>query len=177
MSTEDNAANPREIQVSIAQNTGNQSPMQSTSSGIYEGISNFLGRFDPRAQLIDNVDDMNTLARANAVTSGFPDVTEHMARVMTPPSAHDLQAQNVHAEGGPASRFDSEAGPSNPQWSYRSFMNTLQLEAHVERMPQPPGPVPYFQDRPLMARPPITTMAYQGLAPKFNPVSVGPTFI
>ena len=116
---EDNTANPREIQVSIAQNTGTQSPTQSTSSRIYEGISNFFGRFDPRAQLFDNVDDMNAMARANTMTSSFPDVTEHTARVMTPPTAHDLQAQNAHAEGGPASRFDSEAGPSNPQWSYR----------------------------------------------------------
>ena len=28
-----------------------------------------------------------------------------------------------------------------------------------------------------MARPPVTTMAYQGPAPRFNPVSVGPTFM
>ena len=76
------------------------------------------------------MDDMNTLARANTVTSGFPDVTEHTARVMTPPSAHDLHSQNLHVEGGPASRFDSEARPSNPQQgSYRSFMNTQQMEA------------------------------------------------
>ena len=47
MSMEDNTANPREIQVSIAQNTGTQSPTQSTSSRIYEGITNFFGRFDP----------------------------------------------------------------------------------------------------------------------------------
>ena len=94
---------------------------------------------------------MNTLARTNTVTSGFPDVTEHTARVMTPPPAHDLQAQNVHVEGGPASRFDSEAGPSNPQWSYRSFTNAQPMEAHAERMPHPPGPMPYFHDRPPMA--------------------------
>ena len=69
MSMEDNTANnPREIQVSITQNTGTQSPTQSTSSRIYEGISNFFGRFDPRAQLFDNVDDMNAMARANMVT-------------------------------------------------------------------------------------------------------------
>ena len=48
MSMEDNMANPSEIQVSIAQNTGTQSPTQSTSSRIYEGITNFFGRFDPR---------------------------------------------------------------------------------------------------------------------------------
>ena len=100
MSMEDTTANPREIQVSIAQNTGTQSPTQSTSSRIYEGISNFFGRFDPRAQFFDNAENMNTLARTNTVTSGFPDVTEHTARVMTSPSAHDLQAQNVHVEGG-----------------------------------------------------------------------------
>ena len=114
LSMEGNTDNLREIQVSIAQNTGTQSPTQSTSSRIYKGISNFFGRFDPRAQLFDNAEDMNTLARANTVTSGFPDVTEHTARVMTPPSAHDLQAQNAHVEGGPTYRFDSEAGPSNP---------------------------------------------------------------
>ena len=168
-------ANPSEIQVSIAQNIGTQSPTQSTSSRIYEGISNFFERFDPRAQVIDNVDDMNTLAHTNTVTSGFPDVTEHMVRVMTPPFAHDLQAQNLHAEGGPASRFDSEAGPSEPRWNYRSFTNTPQTEANVERMPQPSGPVTYFQDRPRMSRPPITTMAFQGPTPRFTLVSVGPT--
>ena len=43
MSMEDNMANQREIQVSIAQNTGTQSPTPSTSSRIYEGISNFFG--------------------------------------------------------------------------------------------------------------------------------------
>ena len=75
---------------------------------------------------------MNTLARANTVTSGFPYVTEHTARVMTPPSAHDLQAQNLHVEGGPTYRFDSEAGPSNPQGSYRSFTNAQPMEANVE---------------------------------------------
>ena len=119
---------------------------------------------------------MNTLALTIPVTSGLPNVTEHTARVMTPPSAHDLQSQNLHAEGGPVPRFDSEAGPSDPQWSYRSFTNTQQMEANVERMPQPLGPVSYFQDRPLMARPPIMTMAFQGPAPRFNPVSVGPIF-
>ena len=50
------------------------------------------------------------------------------------------------------------------------------MEAHAEGMPQPPGPVPYFQDRSPMARLPVATMAYQGPAPRFNPVSVGPTF-
>ena len=72
MSMEDNMANQGEIQVSIAQNTGTQSPTQSTSNRIYEGISNFFGRFDPRAQLFDNAEDMNTLARNNTVTSGLP---------------------------------------------------------------------------------------------------------
>ena len=94
-------ANQSEIQVSIAQNTGTQSPTQSTSNRIYEGITDFFGRFDPRAQLVDNAEDMNTLARTNTVTSGPPVVTEHTARVMTPPSAHDLHSQNLHAEGGP----------------------------------------------------------------------------
>ena len=94
-------ANQGEIQVSIAQNTGTQSPIQSTSSRIYEGITNFFGRFDPRAQLIENTEDMNLLTRVDTVTSRFPDVTEHPARVMTPPSAHDLHSQNLHAEGGP----------------------------------------------------------------------------
>ena len=61
MSMEDNMANQSGIQVSIAQNTGTQSSTQSTSSRIYEGITNFFGRFDPRAQLFDNADDMNTL--------------------------------------------------------------------------------------------------------------------
>ena len=119
---------------------------------------------------------MNLLARTNTVTSGFPNVTEHTTRVMTPPSAHDLQSQNLQVEGGPASQFDSKAGPSDPQGSYRSFMNTQHMVANVERMPQPPRLVPYFQDRPPMARPPTTTMAYQGPTPRFNPVSVGPTF-
>ena len=101
MSMEDNMANQGEIQVSIAQNTGTQSPTQSTSSRIYEGILNFFGMFDPRAQMFDNIEDMNTMARPHTVTSGLPVVTEHTARVMTPPSAHDLQAQNAHVEGGP----------------------------------------------------------------------------
>ena len=57
MSMEDNTANQSEIQVSIAQNTGTQSPTQSTSNRIYEGISNFFGRFDPRAQLFENTKD------------------------------------------------------------------------------------------------------------------------
>ena len=51
--------------------------------------------------MFDNIDDMNTMARPNTVTSGLPVVTEHTARVMTPPSAHDLHSQNQHAEGGP----------------------------------------------------------------------------
>ena len=55
-------------------------------------------------------------------------------------------------------------------------MNTQQMEANVKRMPQPPRPIQHFQDRPQMARPPITTMAYQGPTPRFNPVSIGPTF-
>ena len=126
--------------------------------------------------MLDNAEDMNTLARTTTVTSGPPIVTEHTARVMTPPSAHDLQAHNIHIKGGPTYRFDSEAGPSNPQGSYRSYMNAQLMEAHAEGMPHPPGPVPYFQDRSPMARPPVTTMAYQGPAPRFNPVSVGPTF-
>ena len=50
--------------------------------------------------MFDNLDDMNMLARANTITSGLLDVTEHTARVMTPPSAHDLQSQNLQAEGG-----------------------------------------------------------------------------
>ena len=126
--------------------------------------------------MFDNIEDMNTMARPHTVTSGLLVVTEHTARVMTPPSAHDLQAQNARVEGGPTYRFDSEAGPSNPQGSYRSFMNPQQTEAHPQGMPHPPGPVPYFQDRPPMARPPVATMAYQGPALRFNPVSVGPTF-
>ena len=93
--------NQNEIQVSIAPNTGTQSPTQSTSNRIYEGITNFFGRFDPRAQLFDNTNDINLLARTNTVTSGLPDVIEHMARVMTPPSKHDLHSQNLHAEGRP----------------------------------------------------------------------------
>ena len=121
MIMEDNMSNQNEIQVTIAQNTGTQSPTQSTS---YEGFTNLFGRFDPRAQLFDNLDDMNTLARANTVTSGLLDVTEHTARVMTPPSVHDLQSRNLQAKGGPAFRLDLEAGPSEPQGSYRSYMNT-----------------------------------------------------
>ena len=162
--------------MSIAQNTGTQSPTQSTSSRIYEGISNFFGRFDPRAQMLDNTEDMNTLARTTTVTSGPPVVTEHTARVMLPPSAHDLQTQNIHAEVGPTYRFDSEAGPSNPQGSYRSYMNAQPMEAQAERMPHPPGPVPYVQDRPPMARPTITNMAYPRPTPRFSPVSIGPTY-
>lgn len=101
MSMEDNRPNQNEIQVSIAPNTGTQSPMQSTSNRIYEGITNFFGRFDPRAQLLKNTDDMNMLTRTNTVTSGLPVVTKHTTRVMTPPFANDLHSQNLHAEGGP----------------------------------------------------------------------------
>ena len=108
------------------------------------------------------------------MTSRLPDNTECIARVMTPPFVHDLHSQNLQA--GRAFQLDSEAGPSDPQGSYRSYMNTQQMEANIERMPQPLRPVPYFQDRPPMARLPIMTMAYQGLTPRFNPVSVGPTF-
>ena len=54
-------------------------------------------------------------------------------------------------------------------------MNPQQTKAHPQEMPHPPRPVPYFQDRPPMARPPITTMAYQGPTPRFTPVSIGPT--
>ena len=115
MSMENNMSYKNEIQVSIAQNIGTQSPTQSTSSRIYEGITNFFGRFDPCAQLFENPDDMNLLARTNTVTSRFTDVAEHTARVMTPPSAHDLQSQDLQAEGGPAFRFDLEAGPSELQ--------------------------------------------------------------
>ena len=50
------------------------------------------------------------------------------------------------------------------------------MEANAQRVPQAQRPVQHFQDRPLMARPPITTMAYQGPTPRFNPVSIGPTF-
>ena len=57
MSMDDSMSNQNEIQVSIAQNTGTQSPTPSTSSRIYEGISNFFGRFDPRAQQFENMDD------------------------------------------------------------------------------------------------------------------------
>ena len=110
---EENLDNPSEIQVSIAQNTGTQSPTHSTSNRIYEGITNFFGRFDPRAQLFDNVEDMNTLARTNTVTSRPPNVTEHTVGVMSPPSAHDLHSPNLHAEGGPVFRFDLEAGPKS----------------------------------------------------------------
>ena len=110
------------------------------------------------------------------VTSEPPIVTEHTARVMTPPSKNDLHSQNLHAKGGLVFQFDIEVGPSDPQGSYTSYMNTQQMEANVERMPQPPRHVSYFQDRPQMARPPITTMAYQGPTPRFNPVSIGPTF-
>ena len=70
MSMEDNVPNQNEIQVSITQNTGTQSPTQSTSNRIYEGIANLFGRFDPRAQMFDNTEDMNTLAYTNTVTSG-----------------------------------------------------------------------------------------------------------
>ena len=47
---------------------------------------------------------------------------------------------------------------------------------HAQRMPLPPRSVHQFQDRPLMVRPPVTTMTYQGPTPRFNPVLVGPTF-
>ena len=58
MSMEGNMSNQNEIQVSIAPNIGTQSLTLSTSNRIYEGISNFFGRFDPRAQLFENTDDM-----------------------------------------------------------------------------------------------------------------------
>ena len=109
MSMEDNMSNQNDIQVFIAQNTGTQSPTQSTSNRIYEGITNFFGRFDPRAQLFENTDNVKLLAHTNPVTSGPPDVTEHTARVMKPPSANDLHSQNLHAEGGPVFRFNSKA--------------------------------------------------------------------
>ena len=95
------------------------------------GFTNFFGRFDPHTQLFENPDDMNLLACVNTMNSGFPDVTEHMTRVLTPPSEHDLHSQNLHAEGGPVFRFDSEAGPSDPQGNYRSQMNTPQMEANA----------------------------------------------
>ena len=109
LSMEDNVPNHNEIQVFIAPNARTQSPTQSTSNRIYEGIANLFGRFDPRAQLFDNTDDMNSLARINTVTSGPPIVTEHMARVMTPPFETDLHSQDLHVEGGLVLRFDSEA--------------------------------------------------------------------
>ena len=43
-------------------------------------------------------------------------------------------------------------------------------------MPQSPRSLPHLQGRPQIARPPITTVAYQGPTPWFNPVSIGPTF-
>ena len=46
MSMEDNMTNQNDIQVSIAPNSGTQSPTQSTSNRIYEGITNLFGRFD-----------------------------------------------------------------------------------------------------------------------------------
>ena len=123
LSMEDNMSNQNEIQVSIAPNSGTQSPTQSTSNRIYEGITNFFGRFDPRAQLFDNTEDMNMLARTNTVTLGPPIVTEHTARVMTPPSEIDLHSQNLHVEDGPIFQFDSEAGSSEPQGNYRSYLD------------------------------------------------------
>ena len=91
MSMEENMSNQNEIQVSIAPNSGTQSPTQSTSNRIYEGIINFFGRFDPRAQLFDNTKDINMLAHTNTVTLGPPIVTKHTIRVMTPPFENDLQ--------------------------------------------------------------------------------------
>ena len=55
-------------------------------------------------------------------------------------------------------------------------MNPQQTEAYPQGMPHPLRPVPNVQDRPPMARPPVTNMAYPGPAPRFNPVSIGPTF-
>ena len=85
-------SNQNEIQVSIAPNSGTQSPTQSTSNRIYEEITNFFGRFDPRAQLFDNTEDMNMLARMNTANSGPPVVIEHTTRLMTPPSENDLHS-------------------------------------------------------------------------------------
>ena len=83
LSMEDNMLNQNNIHVSIAPNSGTQSPTQLTSNKIYERITNFFGRFDPRAQLFDNTKDMNRLARINTVASRPPVVTENTARVMT----------------------------------------------------------------------------------------------
>ena len=84
--------NQNDIHVSIAPNSRTQSPTQSTSNKIYEGITNFFGRFDPRAQLFDNMEDMNSLACTTTVTLGPPYVMEHMVRVTTPPSETDLHS-------------------------------------------------------------------------------------
>ena len=47
LSMEDNVPNQNDIQVSIAPSSRTQSPIHSTSNRIYEGITNFFGRFDP----------------------------------------------------------------------------------------------------------------------------------
>ena len=73
------------VQVSVALDSGALSPMESTSNRIYKGITNFFGRFDPRAQLFKNSKTINPFACTNPVTSGLPVVIETIARVTIPP--------------------------------------------------------------------------------------------
>ena len=131
MSMEDNMSNQNEIQISIAANSGTQSPTQSTSNRMYEGITNFFGRFDPRAQLFDSTEDMNALAHTNTVTLGPLVVIEHMTSMMTPPSENDLHSQNLHAEGGLVFQFDLEVGLFEIRGNYRSHLDISQMEANV----------------------------------------------
>ena len=47
---------------------------------------------------------------------------------MTPPFEADLHSQNLHAKDGCVFRFDLEAGPSEPQGNYRSYLDMQQME-------------------------------------------------
>ena len=66
---ESNSQNQNNIQVSIAPDLGTESPTQLIFNRIYEEITNFFGRFDPRAQLFENTKNINPFAHTHPVTS------------------------------------------------------------------------------------------------------------
>ena len=70
-----------------------------------------------------------------------------MVRVITQPSKTHLCSRNLHAKDGPIFRFDSGARLSEPHGNYRSYLDMQQIEADAQRTPQPPRPLPPFQDR------------------------------
>ena len=143
-----NSQNCNDTQVSITLDSRTQSPMRSTSKRLYEGITNFFGRFDPRAQLFENIENINPFARTNIVTLGPCVIIENTARVMTPPSEMDVRSQNLHATKGPTFWFDLELGPSKPQGDYHPY----------QEMKQPNGVTPRFWP-PLRPRPPFQSGA------------------